>query len=271
LQNWFKNLTLHNSGAIHGSFGAMKRSIKILRWVLVVFVALPITIGTTLGLAHGWPSNWRSASWASSGVLPKADTIQSARIYILASRTGKWKGIFAEHMSLVYKHQNDISWTRFDVVGWGKPVRRNDYVADAYWYGNTPRVIYSNEGAKAEALIPRIEISIAAYPFSKEGDYHIWPGPNSNTFISWVVRHTDGLDAELSSVAVGKDWVEGGFGPAPSKTGYTASLWGYVGLTLAWKEGLEFHLLGSTIGIDPDDMAIKLPALGKLSLWDLKS
>lgn len=60
-------------------------------------------------------------------------------------------------------------------------------------------------------------------------------------------------------------------GPAPSKTGYTASLGGYVGITLAWNEGLEFHLLGSTIGIDPDDLAIKLPALGKLSLWDLRS
>jgi Protein of unknown function (DUF3750) len=248
----------------------MKQSLRILRWFLTLFVILPISIGTALGLAHGWPPNWREASWATSGVLPKADTVQPARIYILASRTGRWKGIFAEHMSLVFKRDSEKIWTRYDVVGWGDPVRRNDYVADAYWYGNAPRVIYQLDGAEAEALIPKIENSIAAYPFSKKGDYHIWPGPNSNTFISWVVRHTEGLNAELSSVAVGKDWVEGGFAPAPSKTGYTASLGGYVGVTLAWKEGFEFHLLGSTIGIDPDDLAIKLPALGKLSMWDVK-
>jgi hypothetical protein len=247
----------------------MKNAFRILCWFLALCVILPISIGTALGLAHGWPPNWREASWATSGVLPKAETVQPARIYILSSRTGRWKGIFAEHMSLVYKLSNDTSWTRYDVVGWDQPVRRNAYVADAYWYGNAPRVIYQLDGTEAEALIPKIETSIAAYPFSKKGDYHIWPGPNSNTFISWVVRHTEGLNAELSSVAVGKDWVESGFGSAPSKTGYTASLGGYVGVTLAWKEGLELHLLGSTIGIDPGDLAIKLPALGKLSLWDI--
>lgn len=96
----------------------------------------------------------------------------------------------------------------------------------------------------------------------------MWPGPNSNTFVSWVVRHTPGLDAELSSVAVGKDWLGPGLAlaPAPSKTGYTVSLGGLIGLTVALREGFELNLLGSTIGLDPDDLAIKLPALGTLSL-----
>jgi Protein of unknown function (DUF3750) len=249
----------------------MKKTVRLFCWFLVLCIILPISIGTALGLAHGWPPNWRAANWATSGVLPKAETVAAARVYILASRTGKWKGIFAEHMSLVYKRDNETNWTRYDVVGWDQPVRRNDYVADAYWYGNAPRVIYQLDGVEAETLIPKIETSIAAYPFSKNGDYHIWPGPNSNTFISWVVRHTQGFSAELSSVAVGKDWVEGGFGPAPSKTGYTVSYDGLIGVTLAWREGFEFHLLGSTIGIDPGDLAIKLPALGKLSLFDLRT
>ena len=73
------------------------------------------------------------------------------------------------------------------------PVRENAYVADAYWYGNTPRVIYELEGEAAEQLIPAIKATIQNYPYSASGSYLIWPGPNSNTFVSWIVRHTNYL------------------------------------------------------------------------------
>jgi hypothetical protein len=229
---------------------------------------LPATIGTVLGYAHGWPANWHSANWGSSGLLPAATSVKPATVIILASRTGQWKSIFAEHMSFVLKPQGAIQWTRYDVVGWGNPVRKNNYVADAFWYGNTPRIIYRLEGEAAANLIPAIEQNIAAYPYSARGSYTIWPGPNSNTFVSWVVRHTPGFDAELSTVAVGKDYLGPGFHMerAPSDTGYTVSLSGLVGATLAREEGLELHLVGSTIGIDPNDLAIKLPCLGKIGL-----
>ena len=85
------------------------------------------------------------------------------------------------------------------------------------------------------------------------------------------MRHTDGFKAELSPVAVGKDYLGPGlqFARAPSDTGYTVSVNGYFGATLAHAEGFEIHVAGSTIGVDSDDVAIKLPAFGKLSLWDL--
>lgn len=50
---------------------------------------------------------------------------------VLSSRTGQWKGIFAEHMSIVMKLAGETTWSRFDVVGWGMPVRENAYPADA--------------------------------------------------------------------------------------------------------------------------------------------
>jgi hypothetical protein len=245
----------------------MKTALKYLALFVAFTILLPIGVGAALGYARGWPENWKVASWASSGVLPKANTVTPATVIILATRTGNWKSIFAEHMSIVLKPENAAQWTRYDVVGWGNPVRKDAYVADALWYGNTPRVIYRREGEAAAKLIPAIEASIANYPFQNKGSYSVWPGPNSNTFVSWVVRHTDGLDVELSSVAVGKDWLGRGFAmePAPSKSGYTVSLGGFIGGTLAWDEGVELHVLGSTIGIDPGDLAIKLPALGKLS------
>lgn len=246
----------------------MKRVLRVLSWFFVMTIMLPCAIGAGLGYARGWPANWKVADWSSSGVLPQARALRPATVIILASRTGQWKSIFAEHLSLLLKPEGALAWTRYEVVGWGNPVRRNAFAADAFWYGNTPRIVYRLEGEPASALIPRIEEQIARYPQNRRGSYSVWPGPNSNTFVSWVVRHTPGFDAELPPTAVGKDWLGPGLTliRAPSDTGYTLSLSGVIGLTVAREEGLELHLLGGTIGIDPNDIAIKLPSLGKLSL-----
>lgn len=251
---------------------AMLRSaLGWLGWFLMIAVVLPIGLGGAVSYARGWPQSWRSADWSSSGVLPAAGTVRQAKVIILAARTGNWKSIFAEHMAIVMKRAGDRDWTRYEVVGWGTPVRRNAYAADARWYGNRPYVVAEFSGDEAARLIPRIEQSIARYPHQQRGSYTVWPGPNSNTFVAWVVRNTDGLSAELPPVAVGKDYLDGGLGvgTAPSHTGFTVSAWGVIGATLAWREGLEINLLGTAIGIDPDDLAIKLPSIGKVSLWDL--
>ena len=248
----------------------MRRFLKFFGWFVLLLILVPCAIGTGLGYAQGWPTSWRTANWGSSHTLPEAKSVPDATVIVLSTRTGRWKSIFAEHMSLVLKPEGATQWTRYDVVGWGNPVRKDAYVADAFWYGNTPRIVARISGQEAAALIPRIEDSIARYPNAARGSYTVWPGPNSNTFVSWVVRNTDGFAVELPPVAVGKDWLGwAGAAPAPSKTGYSFSIAGVLGGTLALREGLELHLLGSTIGIDPGDLAIKLPALGRLSLFDL--
>lgn len=250
----------------------MKR--LILNWLsvfLVLAVALPVAAGTALSLSRGWAESWRTADWSSSRLLPEARAVPEAKVMILAARTGRWKSIFAEHMSIILKPEGASSWTRYDVVGWGSPVRRDGWPADAFWYGNRPYVVAEISDAEAAALIPRIEASIAAYPYRARGAYTVWPGPNSNSFVAWVVRNTEGFRAELPPVAVGKDWLGQGLaaGRAPSGTGFTLSAWGLIGLTLALEEGVEVSLLGTAIGIDPGDLAVKLPSLGKLSLLDL--
>ena len=245
----------------------MRRATRYLSIFFLVFAILPSAIGAGLGYAKGWPTSSRTASWASAGILPLPQDESAARVVILSARTGKWKGIFAEHMAIIYKQENAKAWTRYEVVGWGEPVRRDSFEPDALWYGNMPRVIYDLKGPMAASIIPDIEIAISHYPYSSRGSYTVWPGPNSNTFVSWVVRHVEGLDVELPPVAVGKDWLGyAGVAHAPSDTGYTASLAGVIGATLAWEEGAEIHVLGSTIGVDWNDLAIKLPALGKMSL-----
>jgi hypothetical protein len=245
----------------------MRRATRLISWFLLIFAIMPSAIGAGIGYSRGWPTSWHAAKWSSSGVLPPPRSVRDATVIILSSRTGKWKGIFAEHMSIITKPENGVGWTRYDVVGWGEPVRKDGFIPDALWYGNTPRIIYELKGPSAAALIPKIEASIAAYPHSRRGSYTVWPGPNSNTFVAWVVRNTPGFDAELPPVAVGKDWLGlAGFAQAPSHTGYTVSFAGVIGSTLAWEEGAEIHFLGSTIGVDFNDLGVKLPALGKFSI-----
>ena len=61
-------------------------------------------------------------------------------------------------------------------------------------------------GPAAAAAIPTIEAAIAAYPHRGPGDYRVWPGPNSNTFVATVLRAVPELAIALPPDAVGKDF-----------------------------------------------------------------
>ena len=117
----------------------MRRFFRFGTWFVVLTMVVPSALGAAIGYAKGWPATWRLANWSSSGALPDATATKTAKVMILASRTGQWKGIFAEHMSIVMKLAGETSWTRFDVVGWGTPVRENAYAADASVRQRAPR------------------------------------------------------------------------------------------------------------------------------------
>jgi hypothetical protein len=249
----------------------MRRTAIWLGIFLLLTVVVPIAAGAALAFSRGWADSWRTADWSSSRLLADPTATPEAKVLILAARTGQWKSIFAEHTAIVFKPQGAKNWTRYEVVGWGDPVRRNGYAPDALWYGNTPYVAAEISGPEAESLIPKIMDSILRYPCDKPEDYTVWPGPNSNSFVAWVVRHTKDFNVELPPAAVGKDYMGSGLfvDRAPSGTGVTVSLSGVLGITLAMREGLELNLMGVVIGLDPEELAIKLPSLGKLSLLDL--
>jgi hypothetical protein len=143
-------------------------------------------------------------------------------------------------------------------------VKSGEALPDRRWYGAEPELYLDLRGPQAEGLIDRIEAAVKSYPY--EGRYRTWPGPNSNTFTAFVARKVPELGLELPPTAVGKDYLgESTFlGPTPSGSGYQVSLFGLAGLLASIEEGLEVHLLGLTFGIDPLDLAVKLPGLGRL-------
>jgi hypothetical protein len=242
-----------------------RRNIIVLS-ILALFL-LPIAARAALYAYEGGPGSWRNADWSSTGSLPAPGAEPEARVLIMSGRTGGWKGVVSVHSWVVLKPENGESWRRYDVVGWGNPVRINGWAPDGMWFGNKPQVVLDLHGADAAEAIPKIEAAVKAYQYANAGDYRIWPGPNSNTFVATVLRAIPEAEAMLPANAVGRD-----FRPLPyagltdSRTGVEASLWGVVGIKLGWVEGVELNFLGLVAGLDIRNPGIKLPGFGRIGL-----
>ena len=74
------------------------------------------------------------------------------------------------------------------------------------------------------------------------------------------------VELDLPPTAIGKDYLTGGrvLDRMPSGTGWQVSLFGLLGIGLAREEGLELNVLGLSVGIDLDDLALRLPGVGRL-------
>lgn len=245
--------------------------VKLMRGFVLGFLLLflaPLAVHAVVYSQTPWPKNWHDAVWSSSGVLPDPKQHTQALVRLYSARTGRWKGIFAVHSWLVMKRASQTQYHRYDVVGWGQPVRHNNFPADGYWYSSKPELLFEISGKKAQELIPKIEKAIQSYPYNHHGSYRIWPGPNSNTFIASVMRKVPELQTALPPTAMGKDFIGHGvwISPTPSNTGWQLSIMGYAGISIAAVEGLEINILGLVAGIDVLNPAIKLPGFGRIGL-----
>jgi len=232
-----------------------------------LFFLLPLATHAAWWSAHDHPASFATADWSSAGILPPAKAEPDAVVHVLAGRTGRWKGIFAHHSWLVVKPRGAARYTRYEVVGWGAPVRTDAYAPDGRWYGDTPVILVSLRGEAAERAIPRIRAAVAAYPHAAKGSYTIWPGPNSNTFVATVVREVPELASGLLPTALGKDYAGTLYaGRTVSRTGLQLSLQGVAGVSIGWVEGVEVNLFGLVAGVDFRRPALKLPGWGRIGL-----
>src|ERR1700674_2966704 len=90
--------------------------------IFALFLAPILARAAFYALGNG-PRSWRDADWSSTGSLPPAVQFEPARLVVFTATTGAWKGIFSIHSWVVLKRAGERDWTRYDVVGWGNPVR----------------------------------------------------------------------------------------------------------------------------------------------------
>ncbi|HEY9550111.1 MAG TPA: DUF3750 domain-containing protein [Kiloniellaceae bacterium] len=239
---------------------------------LLLFLGI-LLAGPLLALATGEVAldrSWYTASRASAGIVPPAAATPEAVVQVYGARAFDWRGAFAVHTWIAVKPQGAADYVTYEVIGWrfwrdGNGLTRRQGPPDRHWFGSPPQIYAELRGAEAAAAIPQIEAAVAAYPFATQ--YRTWPGPNSNTFTATVARQVPALRLDLPPTAVGKDYLgaTGFLAAAPSGTGYQLSLFGLFGVLAAAEEGLEVNLLGMTFGVDPLDLALKLPGLGRLA------
>ena len=216
---------------------------------------------------------WRTADRSSAGLAPRPEDEKRAVVQIYAARTVGWKGAFAVHTWISVKEKDSEFYETFQVIGY-RASRGLDVVVvqqsipDGRWFGAEPELIRDLRGKAAESAIPKIRA--AAKDYAYQGFYRIYPGPNSNSFVSHIIRHTPEIGVELPAHAVGKDWIEQGsiFGLSETRTGVQMSLWGLLGFTIGLGDGVEVNILGLTFGVDILRPALKLPMLGRVGLQD---
>ena len=251
--------------------GHLIGAMHVLRLSSLAFLAVfltPLALHAAWWLSTDAAQAWNEADWSSAHILPPARAKPEALVHVYAARTGRWKGIFAHHSWIVVKERGAGSYTRFEKVAWGQPVKTNGWAPDARWYGHRPVLVGAVEGPAAEALIPKIRAAVARYPYGHSGDYSVWPGPNSNSFTAYVLAAVPEAGIALPPTAVGKDWRVDSriFGLTPSGTGVQLSLAGLLGITVGWVEGVEVNVLGLVAGIDFRRPALKLPGLGRFGI-----
>lgn len=215
---------------------------------------------------HG---DWSTATRQSAGIAPDPAKTSEAVVQVYAARAFSWRGILGVHTWIAVKPTNAPAWTTYQVIGWnvmrgGRAVAIRQEAPDRYWFGSQPEIIADLRGDGVDDIIGDIDSAARAYPYNNS--YTVWPGPNSNSFTAWIGREVPGLGLDMPPTAIGKDWLgETTFvAAAPSGTGFQLSLYGLFGLTAAVEEGLELNLAGLVFGVDPLDLAVKLPGVGRV-------
>jgi hypothetical protein len=217
-------------------------------------------------------THWRDASLASSGQAPDPRSEPAALILVYGARAYNWRGAFGIHTWIATKRSHADHYSVYQAIGWNLYKHKSVVTVDRkgppdfLWYNARPELLLERRGPEAEPLIDRIEAAVADYPYA--GQYKVWPGPNSNTFTAFVARSIPELGLDLPPTAIGKDYLtdERLIDRTPSGSGWQLSLSGLLGAGIGWEEGIEFNLLGLSFGIDLNDVALRLPGLGRVGL-----
>ena len=234
----------------------------------LVLAYLPLSFAYLAFSGQLAASDWRTASREPAGLAPDPATTPEAVVQVYSARAVSWRGWFGVHTWIAVKPSNAHEFTVHEVMGWrlqrtGTALVARNRPADGYWFGNRPELLGDIRGPGVDAIIQRIEAAAKEYPYPAR--YHVWPGPNSNTFTAFVLRKVPELRVDLPPTAIGKDYLGWrSLNITPSGTGAQANLFGLAGVAVGIEEGLEVNVLGLTFGVDPKSLSIKLPIVGRI-------
>jgi len=166
-----------------------------------------LLLGVVLGCSAR--ADWRTASRESAGIAPDPATTNEAVLQVYAASAWGWRGWFAVHTWIAAKKTGEPDYMVYEVIGWrlnsGLPLARIERdVPDRYWFGARPRLLAEYRGKGVDAMIDAVDAAARAYPWPET--YRAFPGPNSNTFTSWIIKNVPGLKVRLPFSAIGSGY-----------------------------------------------------------------
>jgi len=246
---------------------------KKIRFVLLFFI---ISISIAISANVVFSPDWRTADRSSVGIAPDPAIESEAIVQVYAARAFNWRRIFAVHTWIATKAEDASEYNVYQVVGWRKSrglpvVVKEQDIPDRSWFGNLPTILREVKGTEAVAMISSIESAVSSYPY--HDTYHMWPGPNSNTFIAHIGRSVPELQLDLPPTAIGKDFMTRNrfLDTPPSGEGVQFSFFGLFGGLISAVEGIEINIfsLSFGLGITPHTtwpLKLRLPLIGIIRL-----
>jgi hypothetical protein len=201
-----------------------------------------------------------------AGQRPVAQPVGTEAVALVGSAAlgGPFAGV-ARHPWISLRERNGSRWERWEVMccpdhgGRFGTVRRTsiDPLDDHGGGGGDVRLHGVWRGDQAERIIGCVRAEAPRYPYRNQ--YRAWPGPNSNTFVDYMIRRCE-LHVELPAPALGKDYRGPVIGAslAPGGTGVQLET-PLIGSKLGFTEGVELHILGMAWGVDLWPPALIVP------------
>ncbi|QLP98629.1 MAG: DUF3750 domain-containing protein [Rhodoblastus sp.] len=246
----------------------MARMLKLVACAFGFLFVAPLAASAARFALSDAPSEWWRADRSSAGLVAPAHEVPQAAVRVLSARVVAWRGAFATHSWLLVKEAGAARWTRYDYTAWGEPILVDGFAPDGKWFGATPEIVFAADGEAAARAIPKIRAAVAAYRWRKIGDYRIWPGPNSNTFVAAMLEAAPELRARLPATAIGRDYPHDGRWLKGAGDGVALRLGGLFGAYVG-RRGVELTLLGATAALDLRRPAVELPGLGRIGMRPL--
>ena len=154
---------------------------------------------------------WERASRDSANLAPLPKKNKETIIQVYAAPLWGLRGLIADHTWISTKPKGASSYTVYEVIGWrlakgyDSVLRIEKDIPDRLWYGKQPRTLIDLRNEEAEQIIDKIYTAALQYPYKKE--YSMF-GPNSNTFIAWILCEVPELNLKLSRRAIGKNYLK---------------------------------------------------------------
>ena len=186
-------------------------------------------------------------------------------VQLRSARIPSIPGLIADHFWFVIDKQGDFNkkdrwevWQNRDCGGesWCYLHKNLKAYSDNVGTGKSKK-IQEWYGEEAERLIIQIENSVRNYPYQEK--YRYWPGPNSNTYVQWILEKSK-IDYMLGSSAIGKDYLPRVFSFKKNR-GYIQIASPIFGIKIKWLCLLEVHILTLSIGVCREPLRITIPLL----------